>query len=95
MVDEHDERQEAQPDESGHPRGGKGRRDVVGRSGVYPLSSSEGASEDAKLHGEESWGQGERGAAGYEDHGESEILTWGEIAPEQAPEGPEDDTVVG
>jgi len=47
------------------------REDVRG-SGVYPASGPlpPGA---AEVHGMASWGQGERGAADYEDHGESEI----------------------
>jgi len=58
--------------ESGQPGGGAGRREEVGRSGVYPASGPwpEG---DAPIVGEKDWGQGERGAAGYEDHGESEL----------------------
>lgn len=59
--------------ESGMPGGGAGRRDETGRSGVYPASESEGAAGDAPLRGEEEWGQGERGAAGYEDSGGSEL----------------------
>ncbi len=48
-------------------------RDEVGHSGVYPASSMEQAPNDAKTQGEASWGQGERGAAGYNDSGGSEI----------------------
>jgi hypothetical protein len=58
--------------ESGRPGGGKGRIDEPGRTHVYPASRPEGASGDATYHDEPSWGQGERGAAGYEDHGDSE-----------------------
>lgn len=47
--------------------------DEAGGSGVYPLSEAEKAPEDSELHGLASWGQGERGAKGYEDHGDSEI----------------------
>ena len=65
--------------ESGEPGGGQGRVDEVGGSGVYPVSSMEGASGDAEIRGEMSWGQGERGAAGYEDSGGSEL---GDIRPE-------------
>ncbi len=65
--------------ESGEPGGGQGRVDEVGGSGVYPASSPEGASGDAEFRGGASWGQGERGAAGYEDSGGSEL---GEIRPE-------------
>jgi hypothetical protein len=50
------------------------RIDEVGKSGVYPVSAMENASGDATVHGEASWGQGERGAAGYEDAGSSEIF---------------------
>lgn len=58
--------------ESGTPGGGQGRTDVVGQTGVYPASGPmpEG---DAEIQGMASWGQGERGAAGYEDSGSSEL----------------------
>ncbi|HEX9422655.1 MAG TPA: CBS domain-containing protein [Pyrinomonadaceae bacterium] len=64
--------------ESGIPGGGQGRKDKIERSGVYPVSALEGASSDAMVHGEASWGQGERGAAGYEDSGGSELIYLGE-----------------
>jgi CBS domain-containing protein len=44
---------------------------------VYPVSAPEGTSPDALAHGEASWGQGERGAAGYEDSGGSELIYLG------------------
>ena len=47
--------------------------DRVGYSGVYPASELEEAPADAEAQGMASWGQGERGAAGYDDHGESEL----------------------
>lgn len=56
--------------ESGLPGGGAGRKDEVGGSGVYPMSGPHPVG-DAPLVGQAGWGQGERGAAGYEDHGES------------------------
>lgn len=65
--------------ESGLPGGGAGRKDEVGRSGVYPASGPypEG---NAEIRGQASWGQGERGAAGYEDHGSSQLsYTGGQI----------------
>ncbi len=66
--------------ESGLPGGGKGRRDEVGRSGVYPVSEIEEAPDDAVIRGQMEWGQGERGAAGYEDHGDSEETAfWEEV----------------
>lgn len=48
--------------------------DEVGETNVYPVSEMEGASEDAKVHGEASFGQGARGAKGYQDSGTSEII---------------------
>lgn len=58
--------------ESGQPGGGQGRRDDVGRSGVYPMSGPHPEG-DAPIRTEAAWGQGERGAAGYKDHGSSEL----------------------
>lgn len=53
--------------------GGIGRRDEgVGGSGVYPASAGK-APEDAEIRTQAAWGQGERGAAGYEDSGPSEL----------------------
>ena len=66
-----------QPDdkrESGMPGGGQGRNDQVEPTGIYPVSEMGGASPDAKVHGEESFGQGDRGAAGYQDAGSSGII---------------------
>lgn len=60
--------------ESGMPGGGAGRTDEVGKSGVYPVSQMEGADPGAVVHGESSFGQGERGAEGYNDSGTSEIV---------------------
>lgn len=67
-----DKEREDERKESGQPGGGAGRKDEVGKSGVYPASGPypEG---NAELRGQASWGQGERGAAGYEDHGGSEL----------------------
>jgi hypothetical protein len=61
-----------QKQESGMPGGGQGRVDEVGRSGVYPASGPH-PSGNAELRDMASWGQGERGAAGYEDSGTSEV----------------------
>jgi uncharacterized membrane protein/CBS domain-containing protein len=62
---------DTQQRESGQPGGGAGRVDRVGHSGIYPASGPlpEG---DAELRTPAAWGQGDRGAAGYEDHGASE-----------------------
>jgi hypothetical protein len=66
---------EGEHNESGMPGGGVGRRDETGKSGVYPVSASQGASGDAGVRSEAGWGQGERGAAGYEDSGDSETTS--------------------
>ena len=50
----------------------KSRKDEVGRSGVYPFASSR-SPKSAEVRTAGSWGQGERGAKGYEDHGGSEL----------------------
>jgi osmotically-inducible protein OsmY len=59
--------------ESGEPGGGQGRRDEVGGSGVYP-ASAENIPGDAVIRTPQQWGQGERGAEGYEDSGGSELV---------------------
>jgi protease I len=69
------------PDDSGMPGSGQGRIDQVGGSGVYPASDPR-APRDASLHGEASWGQGDRGAAGYDDSGSSEL----DLGPEEEDE---------
>ncbi|HEY2972022.1 MAG TPA: CBS domain-containing protein [Pyrinomonadaceae bacterium] len=63
--------------ESGMPGGGQGRKDRIEKSGVYPAYAlPKGPAR--MMHGEASWGQGERGAAGYEDSGGSELIYLGE-----------------
>jgi hypothetical protein len=47
--------------------------DRAGGSGVYPASEADRSPRDSETQGMASWGQGERGAEGYNDHGESEI----------------------
>ena len=47
-------------------------RDEVGRWGVYPASGPV-PKKDVPIWRQMEWGQGERGAAGYEDHGSSEL----------------------
>jgi len=60
---------------------GAGRIDRVGPSGVYPMSGPHPPG-DAPVVWPGSWGQGKRGAAGYEDHGDSE-LTMTRVVPEK------------
>ncbi len=54
------------------PGEGAGRREEVGRTGVYPASGPL-PPENATYQPMASFGQGERGAAGYADSGTSEI----------------------
>ncbi len=58
--------------DSGNPGGGAGRREEVRGSGVYPASGPL-PPDNAPHQGEASWGQGKRGAAGYQDSGSSEL----------------------
>lgn len=61
--------------ESGRPGGGQGRRDTVGDSGVYPMSAGGHTPQhNAEVHAMKSWGQGTRGAEGYDDAGGSELV---------------------
>lgn len=57
---------------TGLPGGGAGRVEVARGSGVYPMSGPLPPG-DAPTVAPAAWGQGDRGAAGYEDHGESEL----------------------
>jgi hypothetical protein len=61
--------------ESGLPGGGQGRRDEVGPTGVFPMSAGIPEGKHLEIRTPASWGQGDRGAAGYEDSGGSE-LSW-------------------
>lgn len=54
-------------------KGGVGRREEVGRSGVYPASGPL-PPDNAPYQGMGSFGQGERGAEGYNDSGSSEVF---------------------
>lgn len=62
--------------EAGVRTAGLGRRDEVGRSGVYPTTGPLPPG-PAEVRPAGSFGQGERGAAGYEDHGTSEMTYTG------------------
>jgi len=64
---------EEEEQNSGVPGGGVGRKDEVGRSGVYPVSGPEWPPGNAPVVSQGSWGQGERGEKGYENHGESSL----------------------
>lgn len=55
------------------------RVDKVGETNIYPVSEMDGASDDAKVQDEASFGQGKRGAEGYKDSGTSEIIQDKEI----------------
>ncbi len=61
---------------SGTPqgKGGVGRKEEAKGSGVYPASlGPDQIPTDAEVKGQAEWGQGERGAEGYEDSGQSEL----------------------
>jgi hypothetical protein len=60
--------------ESGEPGGGQGRRDEVGPTGVHPMSAGLPEGKHLEVRTPGSWGQGDRGAAGYEDSGGSELI---------------------
>ena len=60
--------------ESGQPGGGAGRRDDVGRTGVYPMSGDERPQGDATVRPLGDWAGGDRGIAGYEDSGGSGLV---------------------
>jgi hypothetical protein len=59
--------------ESGEPGGGVGRIDKVERTGVYPFSGPERPPGGAELRPLGDWAGGDRGIAGYEDSGGSEL----------------------
>lgn len=79
MRREDESRSEKPESESGRPGGGKGRREDVRGSGVYPASGGE-APADAEVRTMAEWGQGERGPEGAEDAGQSEELSFPELA---------------
>jgi len=56
------------------PGGGAGRRDEVGPTGVHPMSAGIPKGKHLEIRTPAAWGQGERGAAGYEDSGGSELI---------------------
>ena len=63
---------EKAPDpESGPPGGGRGRKDLIGHTGVYRICDPQ-APADAVVRIRAEWGQGERGLEGYYGHGASE-----------------------
>jgi hypothetical protein len=64
------------PTRGGMPGDGKGRTDEVStKGGVYPVSGPPPDDPNARTQGMASFGQGDRGAAGFQDHGQSEIFT--------------------
>jgi len=60
--------------ESGQPGGGAGRRDIVEPSGVYPMSGGIPPNKHLEIRTPAAWGQGKRGAEGYNDAGGSELV---------------------
>lgn len=79
MTPDDDRRESADADEaarreSGRPGGGKGRRDKVDPTGIYPMSGGIPEGKHLELRNPGSWGQGERGGEGYYDAGGSELV---------------------
>jgi hypothetical protein len=72
MMSAENDRNSQPAEESGRPGGGRGRQDEVGGSGVYPASAGN-APDDVEFRTQAEWGQGDRGAEGYEDSGQSEL----------------------
>ena len=68
-----DQPSEEQRRESGQPGGGAGRRDEVGPTGVYPMSGGIPEGKHPEIRTPAAWGQGDRGAEGYNDSGGSEL----------------------
>jgi hypothetical protein len=68
---------EADVPHGGIPGDGAGRIEDPGsqHAGVWPVSSMPSGDPEARIHDMGSFGQGDRGLAGYEDSGESEIFT--------------------
>lgn len=62
---------------AGNPGDGAGRIEDPGTqyAGVWPVSGPPSDNPDARIHDMASFGQGERGAAGYEDSGDSEVVS--------------------
>lgn len=67
----------------GRLSGGKGRKEEAKGSGVYPASGPLPPG-DAVVRSQAEWGQGTRGAEGYEDHGDSEVIP---LPPESEAQG--------
>ena len=72
LVDLALDRRSTQPGDERFLRAGRGRVDAILPTGVYP-SSSDSAPSSARAQGMASWGQGPRGAAGYEGSGGSKL----------------------
>jgi hypothetical protein len=62
--------------ECGQPGGGAGRRDDVGRTGVYPISGEERPNGAARMRPLGDWAGGDRGIAGYQDSGGSDLVMY-------------------
>ncbi len=78
--------QQSQSD-SGLPGGGVGRKEGPFNTPVYPVSADAGASGDAPIESENAWGQGSRGAAGYQDSGGSGLEDIGQMERQQEQQG--------
>jgi YHS domain-containing protein len=69
-------RRDEQRRDSGEPGGGQGRKDEVGRTGIWPASGPLPPGSDVTVVGQAELGQGVRGAAGYDDSGGSALIVF-------------------
>ena len=67
-------REAAERKEIGEPGGGAGRRDDVGRSGIYPVSGDERPQTEQPLRGLGDWSTHGNYPEGYEESGGSELI---------------------
>lgn len=75
MEDKSEAKQAEEKRESGLPGGGQGRRDEVGSTPIYPVSSGEMPPGDEYIRTPGELGQRGRGLEGYYDSGSSETMT--------------------
>lgn len=75
--------QQQSASDSGMPGGGVGRKEGPFNTPVYPVSADSGAPGDAQVENENAWGQGQRGAAGYQDSGGSSLDDLGQREAQQ------------
>ncbi len=86
-TDQQQASQQQNQNDSGLPGGGVGRKEGPFNTPVYPVSADAGASGDAQVESENAWGQGQRGAAGYQDSGGSGLEDIGQMERQDEQQG--------